>query len=789
MDPIGTWNPKMVVAWMRGLDPALQDYQFEAWGLTGKGLLHLSYRDLEDLGVSCVGHQELLLEAVEQLCVLNYELSTSNLRTLTEKLRGAASTIQAFILSHRKTSAYSGDAVERPSPDLLACVVELLGAAKALFLWLSRYLFSHLNDYSASRDIIWLCGNLAETMQEDCPVSERENQILLIGRHISGICEQILTCSPPNLLNQTAVLESVALTPAGPEDSLGIEIKSSPSCLHFISGTAPESPVEHGSLVLPGDEIVEVNGQVVVGWTRMNLVKKLLETPNHVTLVLKKIPLGLSGSPSSPRSPQQPDPGSLFSAEEPLSSRSDESPTSVASLLFSMTAELEGNQDPSVLDLPAAEEEQEAIERGHPASSTTEPGEELPGAGALSDPALEGQGPEADSMGHKSSGASTPTKPSTPELGSRGSSSPETGFVRGSLGSGDSSKEPPSQSSVEYRRKQKGQVCTEGAEQTTGHTGMSTRLSRRRISCQDLGQVDCDGWLLKKKDHGGFMAQKWKRFWFVLKGQALYWYSNPSDEKAVGLINVATYRLESTKEQKKKYVFQLTHEKYKPFIFAAETLADLSMWVSRLITSMMKFTSAHKAVPHRQEDCYSETEAEDPEDDSPRHSFDLPKLRGLEPNQSPTGTRSGSESPTERSRGSPLLKPKASESTVSSSAASDAAGEELESLIACLKEGGVSLIGKQQVFTREQYRKSFVKRNKNPEINEKVHHIRTLQSTLKAGGAWCKKRRAPNAGQTPGRLRTDLCKIQTLERRASGVVPGNTGMGGARGRVRTMAQE
>lgn len=37
----------------------------------------------------------------------------------------------------------------------------------------------------------------------------------------------------------------------------------------------------------------------------MSLVKKLLETPNHVTLVLKKIPLDISGSPGSPRSPQQ----------------------------------------------------------------------------------------------------------------------------------------------------------------------------------------------------------------------------------------------------------------------------------------------------------------------------------------------------------------------------------------------------------------------------------------------------------------------------------------------------
>lgn len=58
--------------------------------------------------------------------------------------------------------------------------------------------------------------------------------------------------------------------------------------------------------------------------------------------------------------------------------------------------------------------------------------------------------------------------------------------------------------------------------------GVATRLSRRRVSCRDLGRVDCDGWLLKKKDHVGFMAQKWKRCWFVLKGHTLYWYNHPN---------------------------------------------------------------------------------------------------------------------------------------------------------------------------------------------------------------------------------------------------------------------
>lgn len=48
-----------------------------------------------------------------------------------------------------------------------------------------------------------------------------------------------------------------------------------------------------------------------------------------------------------------------------------------------------------------------------------------------------------------------------------------------------------------------------------------------------------------------------------------------------------------------------------------------------------------------------------------------------------------------------------------------------------IKEGGVSLIGHEQPFTHDHFRKSFIKRNKNPVINEKAHTLRALQSTLK----------------------------------------------------------
>lgn len=53
-----------------GLDDSLQDYPFEDWELPGKYLLQLCPRGLEALTVWPVGHQELILDGVEQLRAL-----------------------------------------------------------------------------------------------------------------------------------------------------------------------------------------------------------------------------------------------------------------------------------------------------------------------------------------------------------------------------------------------------------------------------------------------------------------------------------------------------------------------------------------------------------------------------------------------------------------------------------------------------------------------------------------------------------------------------------------------
>lgn len=53
-----------------GLDAPLHQYPVSEWHLSGLDLLQLTSQDLEKLGVNKIGHQELILEAVEKLCSL-----------------------------------------------------------------------------------------------------------------------------------------------------------------------------------------------------------------------------------------------------------------------------------------------------------------------------------------------------------------------------------------------------------------------------------------------------------------------------------------------------------------------------------------------------------------------------------------------------------------------------------------------------------------------------------------------------------------------------------------------
>ncbi|XP_041536148.1 interactor protein for cytohesin exchange factors 1 isoform X2 [Microtus oregoni] len=338
-------------------------------------------------------------------------------------------------------------------------------------------------------------------------------------------------------------------------------------------------------------------------------------------------------------------------------------------------------------------------------------------------------------------------------------------------------------------------------------------MSRRRISCKDLGHADCQGWLYKKKEKGTFLSNKWKKFWVVLKGSSLYWYSNQMAEKADGFVNLPDFTVERASECKKKHAFKINHPEIKTFYFAAENLQEMNMWLSKL-----GFAVIHQESTTKDEECYSESEQEDPEiasetppppyasaTSSPvvarRASSSSPKLRGSSCSFSSLETTgkvpsrvssSGSKerqswldivnnAPAAEDAGHPLTltvqvhtsseasnclasenSSVTAESGFLNSLSSDdtsslsnnqnhltvpdrAAGsrmvdreetkvsedDEMEKLYKSLEQASLSPLGDRRPSTKKELRKSFVKRCKNPSVNEKLHKIRTLNSTLK----------------------------------------------------------
>ncbi|KAG9485750.1 hypothetical protein GDO78_008702 [Eleutherodactylus coqui] len=284
------------------MDDCLQQYikNFEREKIAGDQLLRITHQELEELGVTRIGHQELILEAVDLLCALNYGLETENLKTLSHKLNASAKNLQNFITGRRRSGHYDGKSSRKLPNDFLTSVVDLIGSAKSLLAWLDRYChadqddidnlkkrwighkldkspFAAVTDYSVTRNnVIQLCLELTTIVQQ-C-------------KTLSGVCDHIISLSSDPLVSQSAHLEVIQLSNIKPSEGLGMYIKSTYDGLHVITGTTENSPADRCKKIHAGDEVIQVNHQTVVGWQLKNLVNALREDPSGVILTLKKRP-------------------------------------------------------------------------------------------------------------------------------------------------------------------------------------------------------------------------------------------------------------------------------------------------------------------------------------------------------------------------------------------------------------------------------------------------------------------------------------------------------------------
>uniref|UniRef100_A0A671W3H2 Connector enhancer of kinase suppressor of Ras 2 n=1 Tax=Sparus aurata TaxID=8175 RepID=A0A671W3H2_SPAAU len=658
MEPVSKWSSSQVVDWMKGLDDCLQQYikTFEREKVGGDQLLRITHQELEDLGVSRIGHQELILEAVDLLCALNYGLETENLKTLSHKLNASAKNLQNFITGRRRSGHYDGRATRKLPNDFLTSVVDLIAAAKSLLAWLDRSPFAAVADYSVTRNnVIQLCLELTTIVQQDCSVYETENKILHVCKTLSGVCDHIISLSSDPMVSQAAHLEVVQLANIKSTEGLGMYIKSTYDGLHVITGTTEGSLADRCKKIHAGDEVIQVNHQTVPIFPQspsssVATPTSTLSTPSRRSSCALQ-DLYIPPPPAEPYTPRD-DKGNL-PGDDPQTdvhvAEGSESPNSY------LDQECRGQfplvEEDAILYCYEYDQNQEvsSVRRG----STPTYGRLRP----ISMPVeynWVGDNEDLAKLKRESRRENSLLRFASEDK------APGEDFLLGRSLSQNRRKTERGASPTHYTLVPALQMETlinaqykEGIQELTSlfflylqvfeRSSLLSRskkkskgrsisgspmssISKRRISCRDLGQGDCEGWLWKKKDAKTYFSQKWKKYWFILKDTCLYWYMNEEDEKAEGFVSLPEFKIDRATECRRKYAFKACHPKIKTFYFAAENVDDMSRWLSRLSMAVAGYSEQEKI--RQDQDYWSESDHEDMEmtsiskQDSPPPPYD-----------------------------------------------------------------------------------------------------------------------------------------------------------------------
>ncbi|XP_075751362.1 uncharacterized protein LOC119174688 isoform X4 [Rhipicephalus microplus] len=286
---IAEWTPEHVADWLRGLDDIIIPYVhfFLNNNIDGHHLLTLGPDDLTSLNISKVGHQELILEAVDHLRQLHYKLITENLQSLALKLGCRARSVYNEI---KRMTTTDQDNVVNIATSILADVSEVLLAVKSFVSWLDRAPFEGQERYTNIRQTVLKLGiELASTAQRDHFAAKPYAVIQSSCYNLADICDIIIQECHDSLIIQPASLD-VATVKKKTDEEWGMQINSSYSGIHVVGGVKFQSPSHRCGKVDVGDEIVQINYQTVVGWQLKHLVYMLQEHPTEVLLTLKKRP-------------------------------------------------------------------------------------------------------------------------------------------------------------------------------------------------------------------------------------------------------------------------------------------------------------------------------------------------------------------------------------------------------------------------------------------------------------------------------------------------------------------
>lgn len=277
------WTTDQVTDWLKGLDDSMEHYirSFTNNEVGGRQLLNIRPYELEQLGMYSIGHQEIVLEAVENLRNFYYNLDKENLQFMALHVATAAHSLHRQLVTHSDSS--------KIETQILSDITRTIGTIKPLIGWLERAPFQGQVQFTEiCKNLLRLGLEMATMAQRDRFVERPVDQIRVTAEKLERLANYIIQDISDPMLLQPASLNLVTVKKR--EMDPGFEIESNYHGVHRITEIRYNSPAHTSGKIEYGDEIVQINYQTVVGWQGKTVWHQLHVSPTDVLLTLKKRP-------------------------------------------------------------------------------------------------------------------------------------------------------------------------------------------------------------------------------------------------------------------------------------------------------------------------------------------------------------------------------------------------------------------------------------------------------------------------------------------------------------------
>ncbi|KAL4704851.1 hypothetical protein ACJJTC_017636 [Scirpophaga incertulas] len=248
---IEEWSPDQVADWLSGLGGPVARYVpgLRARGLDGPRLLILRCDDLEYLGLNVIGHQELILEAVEQLRNFQYEWGRDCVQHVAARAGAAARALAGV-------AAAEDEGEDRLSTALMAAAAAFCRAAVPLAGWMGADASDASRAKGPAARLLQLALEAAACAQRDRFADHPRRTLHAVAQAAAAAAEYIVQEVSEPWIVQGASLEAVSLRQAG--RGLGFDVVPSLCGYQHLAPPAFGSPAHASGNVLAGDELVQV---------------------------------------------------------------------------------------------------------------------------------------------------------------------------------------------------------------------------------------------------------------------------------------------------------------------------------------------------------------------------------------------------------------------------------------------------------------------------------------------------------------------------------------------------